>query len=110
MIGLDAQITHWLIYANLVLSYFAVYALRGVYFALIAEVKIPTTHTGLAAGLISLVGFTPDIFFAAITGRILDGEDGFTHYFMILAAIAVLGLITASVLVYRHSKSSATGS
>ncbi len=49
----------------------------------------------------SLVGYTPEIFFAPITGRILDanpGIVGFRHYFLFLAAIALLGICVVLVL------------
>jgi len=86
----------WLMYANFVMTYVFVYGLRGVYFALLADNKTPSFLTGAAVGLVSVVGFTPDIFFAPIGGRILDanpGIVGFHHYFLFLAAIAVAGIL-----------------
>jgi len=89
------------IFGNLIVSYAAVFALRGVYFALLEEIRVPASMTGTAIGLVSVVGFTPDIFFAPIAGRILDaspGVAGHQHYFMLLAAIAVAGVVIAAVL------------
>ncbi|MEC9247989.1 MAG: MFS transporter [Pseudomonadota bacterium] len=80
-----------------------VFALRGIYFAVLEESKIPTHQTGLAVGLISFVGFTPDIFFAPVAGRLLDSAPGLIGhqlYFQMLAIIATSGLIIASTLVY----------
>lgn len=85
----------WLL-LNLAVSYLAVCGLRGVYFALIGEQSIPPSQTGTVVGIVSLVGFTPDIFFAPIAGRILDANPGLTghqHYFLMLVATAVLGLL-----------------
>ncbi|MCP5200786.1 MAG: MFS transporter [Gammaproteobacteria bacterium] len=90
-----------IVYANLIVTYAAVFALRGVYFALLEATRVPATMTGAAVGLVSVVGFTPDIFFAPIAGRLLDaapGMDGHQHYFALLAAIAVVGLVTAGLL------------
>jgi nitrate/nitrite transporter NarK len=87
--------------ANILVSFAAVYGLRGVYFALLEETKIPKTMTGTAVGLISLIGFTPDIFFASIGGRLLDNSPGLVghqHYFMFLCAIMVIGVIAATLL------------
>jgi sugar phosphate permease len=84
-----------LILANLLFTFVAVYALRGIYFSLIEEAGLDRQVTGSAVGLISVLGFTPDIFFAAVTGRILDaspGAVGFHHYFLLLAAISALGM------------------
>ncbi|KZX59053.1 hypothetical protein A3709_15990 [Halioglobus sp. HI00S01] len=90
-----------LIMANLVLSVVAVYALRGVYFAVLQESRIAAHHTGAAVGIVSLVGYTPDIFFAPLTGRILDAgtpAEGFANYFLVLTILSVLGLLCAMVL------------
>ena len=85
-----------LLLANLLITFVAVYALRGIYFSLIEEAKLDKRITGGAVGLISVLGFTPDIFFAAVTGRILDanpGVVGFQHYFLLLAAICAAGMV-----------------
>jgi len=95
-----------IIYGNLIFTFIAVYALRGVYFALLEETNIPGIHTGTAVGLISVIGFTPDIFFYAIGGRIIDaspGLAGFHNYYLFLAAFALLGLLTALVLTYKKA-------
>lgn len=100
----------WLIYANLALSCAAVFALRGVYFALLEESQVPARLTGAAVGLVSLVGYTPDIFFAAIAGRLLDaapGAAGHQHYFILLALIAIIGCIAAALLM-RHQAGART--
>ncbi|MGE0484658.1 MAG: nitrate/nitrite transporter [Gammaproteobacteria bacterium] len=90
-----------IVYANLIVTYAAVFALRGVYFALLEETRVPAAMTGSAVGLVSVVGFTPDIFFAPIAGRLLDaapGMDGHQHYFLLLSGIAVVGFAAAGLL------------
>ena len=83
------------IYANLLVTFAATYGLRGIYFALLEETKVPSTRTGTAVGVISVVGFTPEIFFASIAGRILDyspGVTGHQNFFAFLAMIVVIGV------------------
>jgi sugar phosphate permease len=90
-----------LVYLNLAVTFFAVFALRGIYFALLEENRTPPYLTGAAVGLVSLVGYTPEIFFAPITGRILDanpGAVGFGHYFLFLAGVMLLGILVVMVL------------
>jgi MFS family permease len=90
--------------ANLLCSVAAVYALRGVYFALTAEVGVPESRTGVAVGLVSVLGFTPDIFFAPLTGRLLDaypGLPGLQRYFWLLSVFALLGMAVSLALVWR---------
>ena len=91
----------YFIYANIFVTLLAVFGLRGVYFALLEENRTPAFLTGAAVGMVSLIGFTPEVFFAPITGRILDanpGLVGFQHYFLFLAAIAFAGIIVVLAL------------
>jgi nitrate/nitrite transporter NarK len=90
-----------ILYANIFISYFAVFGLRGVYFALLEEAQIPKGHTGTAVGLISVVGFLPEIFFGPISGRILDhspGVAGHMNYFLLLTGISAVGVAFALIL------------
>ena len=96
-----------LVYLNLFVTFFAVFALRGIYFALLEENRTPPYLTGAAVGLVSLIGFTPEIFFAPITGRILDanpGVVGFQHYFLFLAGTALLGVVVVLTLLRLRSR------
>ena len=98
--SVDVTALH-IVYLNLFVTFFAVFALRGIYFALLEENQTPAYLTGAAVGLVSLVGYTPEIFFAPITGRILDanpGIVGFRHYFLFLAGIAALGVFVVLAL------------
>lgn len=95
-----------LLLANLVLTFVAVYALRGIYFSLIEEAKVDRQITGSAVGLISLLGFTPDIFFAALTGRLLDanpGALGFQHYFLVMTVLSIAGMLFTLALSRRFA-------
>ena len=91
----------FVIYGNLFVSFFAVFALRGVYFALLQENDVPLFLTGAVAGTVSFIGYTPEIFFGPITGRILDanpGAVGFQHYFLFLASVSAIGIAVVGYL------------
>ncbi|MAD28042.1 MAG: MFS transporter [Woeseiaceae bacterium] len=82
---------------NIFSTFFMVFAIRGIYFALVNEIKTPKNITGTTIGIVSFVGFTPDIFFGSISGRILDANPGITghqNYFLFLTVIALIGVIT----------------
>ncbi|MCY3776817.1 MAG: MFS transporter [Candidatus Aminicenantes bacterium] len=99
-----------ILYANLIVTVFGVYALRGLYFALLEQTHVPRAVTGTAIGVISLVGFTPDIFYNMIAGRLLDatpGIGGHQHTFLLLSGLATVGLIAAAML--HHSFGRSTG-
>jgi nitrate/nitrite transporter NarK len=82
---------------NIFSTFFMVFAIRGIYFALVNEINTPKNITGTTIGIVSFVGFTPDIFFGSISGRILDANPGITghqNYFLFLTVIALIGVIT----------------
>lgn len=75
-----------------------IYALRGLYFALFGEGKVPLAWTGSAVGVVSCVGFTPDVFMGPVTGVLLDrspGAVGHQHVFALVAAFGVIGWLAA---------------
>ncbi len=88
---------------NVVFISIAVYALRGVYFSLLEQGGIPFAVTGTATGIVSVIGYTPDIFMPVLGGMILDaspGADGYQNLFLVVSAFCFAGLIAAYV-VYR---------
>ena len=83
------------------------YALRGIYFALFEEMKISGNLTGTTVGLVSVIGYTPDVFFNSIGGRILDatpGIEGYHNFFLFLSSFAIIGLMAAIFLTRRIRK------
>jgi nitrate/nitrite transporter NarK len=86
---------------NTLLTATMIYGLRGLYFALFEEVKVPAAVTGTAVGIVSVIGFTPDIFVAYVGGVLLDrspGLLGHQHYFMFLAAFSAIGVVVSFAL------------
>ena len=83
-----------------------VYALRGLYFTTIQETKIPSLYTGFAVGIISMTGYSPDIFVGPIIGYLMDsapGAQGVKNVFLFVASFAGVGLVT-SVCYARYLK------
>jgi len=75
-----------------------VYAARALYFAVMQRGQIPLVLTGTAVGLISVVGYTPDIFAGPAMGYLLDnspGAEGHQHVFYMLAIFSFIGGIAA---------------
>ena len=95
------ETTLLVIYANLFVTFFAVYALRGIYYALLEETRVPRHLTGASVAIIAFVGYTPEAFFGPITGRILDanpGVPGHLDYFAFLAVVAIAGILVTLTL------------
>jgi hypothetical protein len=73
----------------------AVVALRGLYFAIMGEARVPLAVTGASVGLVSTLGFTPDIFMGPLMGWLLDaspGAQGHFDFFRAVSGFALLGL------------------
>lgn len=90
---------------NVAIASLAIFAMRGIYFALLEEGGIPVSVTGTAAGVISIVGFTPDIFMPLLGGILLDrypGAEGYRLFFLTVAGICLMGLV-ATILLHRVS-------
>ena len=92
-----------LFFLSVVIIAVGIYSARALYFAVMQEGKIPLVLTGTAVGLISVVGYTPDIFAGPAYGYLLDsnpGEVGHQHVFWMLTAFSIVGGI-AAVIYYR---------
>jgi nitrate/nitrite transporter NarK len=100
--GLMSNQSIMIIIANIVLTSMGIYGIRGVYFALFNEAKIPLKITGTAIGTISVIGFTPDIFMGPLMGYFLDefpGVRGHQFVFGIFGVFSCLGL--GALLAFR---------
>lgn len=83
-----------------------IFAMRGVYFAATEEVHIPLNVMGTAVGVISVIGFLPDVYMSAFAGRLLDlypGAKGYQYLFISMLVFAVIGLVSAIIL-QRYAK------
>ncbi|MCK5441698.1 MAG: MFS transporter [Maribacter sp.] len=86
-----------------------IYAARSLYFAVMESGEIPLVLTGTAVGLISLIGYTPDIFAGPAMGYLLDnspGAEGHQHVFWMLSLFSFIGGIAAWYYfqLYRNQK------
>ena len=87
--------------ALMLLSSAVTYMMRGTYYSTTAELGISVTMTGAAAGVLSLVGNTPDFFSSVLYGSMLDlfpGAAGYKAIFGIMLAFALCGCLCAVLL------------
>ena len=91
-----------ILYITIFISAVVIYGLRALYFALMETSKVPVAMTGTAVGVISLVGYTPDIFLMPIAGWLIDrspGAEGHQDFFTaLMLGVALVGLATILVL------------
>jgi len=86
---------NYIFFFSLIVVATGTYAIRALYFSLMQEGRIPLVLTGTAVGVISVVGYTPDIFASPMIGYLLDtypGIIGHQYVFAILVLFSIVGL------------------
>ncbi len=84
-----------------VASLIGIYGIRGIYFSVMKDSGIPLKATGMAVGIMSVLGYTPDIFMSPLMGYLLDnnpGEKGHQLVFATMASFATVGLLASYTL------------
>ncbi|MBC8999541.1 MFS transporter [Pseudomonas sp. N40(2020)] len=85
------------------------YAIRGLYWAILDSCDIPLRITGLAIGIVSVVGYMPDAFIPLINGYLTEhypGALGYQLYFGYIAFVGLLGTFAALTLRARINRKS----
>ena len=89
---------NYVFFFSLIVVATGTYAIRALYFSLMQEGRIPIVLTGTAVGVISVVGYTPDIFASPVIGYLLDtypGIIGHQYVFSMLVVFSIVGLWTS---------------
>jgi sugar phosphate permease len=92
---------------SLAIGSLTVFAMRGIYFALLEEGGVPLAVTGTATGVISAIAFTPDIFMPVLGGVLLDsfpGAAGYRYFFFTTAAMCGVGLAATLTIYFKIVK------
>lgn len=82
-----------------------IYCANAVFFSLISDADVPAKVTGTAAGLISLITYSSDIYLWTVLGNVLDQNEGVTGYniiFTFMIVCAIVGLVT-TILLHRRT-------
>ncbi len=77
------------------------YVIRGLYWAVLDGCPIPARVEGLAIGIISVLGYSPDVFVPLINGWLTQhypGLIGYQIYFIYMMVIGLLGVFAATAL------------
>jgi MFS family permease len=93
--GLIRVSMNMLFFISLIIVATGTYAIRGLYFSVLEDGKIPYILSGTAIGLISMVGYSPDIFATPLYGYLLDnypGIKGHQYVYLILFISSILGI------------------
>lgn len=84
-----------------------IFAMRGIYFAPMDECKVPKGLTGTAVGVISVIGFFPDVYMNTIAGNLMDaypGVAGYKYLFLVMLGFALVGMAASIILNHKIRK------
>ena len=99
---------NFIFFLSIVILAVGTYSIRALYFAVLKEANVAFALTGTAVGIISVVGYSPDIFAGPIMGYLLDenpGIIGHQYVYFMLVIFSIIGLI-ASIRFARLTKPS----
>lgn len=96
--------------ANVAVIGLLMYGIRGIFWSTLSRVDVRNEIKGLAIGIVSIVGYSPDIYLPKLNGYLLGaypGREGYTIYFCIIAVGGLIGALAAwrlHVIVQRKAK------
>ena len=110
LIALPLDVGVGALLAVIMLIGFMTYAIRGIFWATLDSCGIPVRIKGLAIGVMSLIGYSPDIYLPLINGALLErypGKPGYSIYFGGIVLFGILGTLSAwrlHIIVSRRAK------
>ena len=78
---------------SLVIVAIGTYIVRGLYFSILRDGGIPAALSGTAIGIVSIIGYTPDIFATPLYGYFLDTYEGIIGHQLVYLTLAISSLI-----------------
>lgn len=89
-----ASVPMWVLASCIVVLGLMTYSVHGLYWAIIDRCHVPARVTGLAIGIISMIGLSPDVFLPMISSAIshrFPGVLGTQLYFLYIGACCLIG-------------------
>ena len=77
------------------------YGVRGLYWATLGGCNVPNKIKGLAIGIISVIGYFPEVYLPLLSAPLIEnypGGLGYKMYYLIMAACGILGAYAAYLL------------
>ena len=83
--------------------YVGMYCNYGIVFSLMDDGGIPMEVSGTAIGLISTIGYLPEVFCPFLAGVVLDtySEAGYKYYFLAMGVIMLIGIV--GIMIWNRS-------
>jgi MFS family permease len=99
----------YVFFAFNVLFSFCAFCIKALYFSTIGDVKMPKHLAGASSGVISLVGYAPDMFIYLVIGSIMTNMGnafGYRLNFILMTVFSVIGFFCCVILMQMIKKKS----
>lgn len=104
---LPSGLSSTIFYALVIASGLSVYTIRGLYWSLLGDCQIPDEKLGLSIGLISFIGYLPDILLPLVMSMMLStfgDAGGYNAYFLFSAFAGITGIFITAIFKVGVSK------
>lgn len=104
---LPTSLSKSVFYTLTVLLGIFLYGIRGTYWSLLGDAKIDNKIMGAAIGLISFVGYLPDIILPIFNSALFKNfgdKGGYNAYFIASAVMGVIGIVLVTVFTTLNKK------
>jgi sugar phosphate permease len=104
---LPADSPYTLLYFAVATSSVVIYGVRGIYWASFNTTRVEPRRAGLAIGLVSMIGYTPDIYMPLINTYLIDTYGNAVGYQMYFGGVGLSALLGGAAAFYLLSLSKA---
>lgn len=97
---LPTTLPAYFFYALVILSGLSVYTIRGLYWSLLGDCNIADNRLGLSIGLVSFIGYLPDILLPLVMSFMISSfgdSGGYNAYFIFSAVAGGLGIMITMI-------------
>jgi sugar phosphate permease len=104
---LPADSPYTLLYFAVATSSVVIYGVRGIYWASFNTTRVEPRRAGLAIGLVSMIGYTPDIYMPLINTYLIDTYGNAVGYQLYFGGVGLSALLGGAAAFYLFSLSKA---
>jgi predicted MFS family arabinose efflux permease len=104
---LPADSPYTLLYFAVATSSVVIYGVRGIYWASFNTTRVEPRRAGLAIGLVSMIGYTPDIYMPLINTYLIDTYGNAVGYQLYFGGVGLSALLGGAAAFYLLSLSKA---
>jgi sugar phosphate permease len=100
---LPADSPYTLLYFAVATSSVVIYGVRGIYWASFNTTRVEPRRAGLAIGLVSMIGYTPDIYMPLINTYLIDTYGNAVGYQLYFGGVGLSALLGGAAAFYLLS-------